>query len=270
MAKANRIQFTDGHIAYNPTYSPQDTMTTYPANATSAKKTTTSNSQNDSITAVPVGQAVVKQALNNQFDSSLNPGFKERIYKILNGERPDTQLKQYVPNIAMQRQTQDLNGGQQLQNPNELIKRAISMSSDQMKERDVLYPLPIKNGRWGSGNIYHRPFVHNGDGTTSTMVSQVFSDGDGHHVIMNVTPDGQILSGDEAQKRYYEVGDNGVATFDSLDDALNFDAALHPREVQRLKYQNDPNALAQYEYDLARADHPDWFDRNGAYIGSRS
>ena len=30
MAKANRIQFTDGHFAYNPTYSPQDVMADAP------------------------------------------------------------------------------------------------------------------------------------------------------------------------------------------------------------------------------------------------
>ena len=62
------------------------------------------------------------------------------------------------------------------QNRDELIQRALSMqdaSPDQMRERDVLYPLPIGNGRWDSGNIYQRPFVKNDDGTTSTMVSQV-------------------------------------------------------------------------------------------------
>ena len=159
------------------------------------------------------------------------------------------------------------------QNRDELIQRALSMqdaSPDQMRERDVLYPLPIGNGRWDSGNIYQRPFVKNDDGTTSTMVSQVFTDDNGNHVIMNVTPDGKILSDEDAQKRYYEVGDNGVATFDNLDDALKFDNALHPREVQRLKYQNDPAALQQYAYDLERADHPEWFDQSGAYIGQQA
>lgn len=159
------------------------------------------------------------------------------------------------------------------QNRDELIQRALSMqnaSPDQMRERDVLYSLPIGNGRWDSGNIYQRPFVKNDDGTTSTMVSQVFTDDNGNHVIMNVTPDGKILSDEDAQKRYYEVGDNGVATFDNLDDALKFDNALHPREVQRLKYQNDPAALQQYAYDLERADHPEWFDQSGAYIGQQA
>ena len=159
------------------------------------------------------------------------------------------------------------------QNRDELIQRALSMqnaSPDQMRERDVLYSLPIGNGRWDSGNIYQRPFVKNDNGTTSTMVSQVFTDDNGNHVIMNVTPDGKILSDEDAQKRYYEVGDNGVATFDNLDDALKFDNALHPREVQRLKYQNNPAALQQYAYDLERADHPEWFDQSGAYIGQQA
>lgn len=49
--------------------------------------------------------------------SSLSPGFKERVYKILNGERPEAQLQQFVPNAAMQRQTQDLGDGSKLMNP---------------------------------------------------------------------------------------------------------------------------------------------------------
>lgn len=49
--------------------------------------------------------------------SALSPGFKERVYKILNGERPEAQLQQFVPNAAMQRQTQDLGDGSKLMNP---------------------------------------------------------------------------------------------------------------------------------------------------------
>ena len=148
MAKANRIQFTDGHFAYNPTYSPQDVMADAPANATPAKQITTGQAQNNSVTAGPVGQAMASQDLKNklmgnfadklapdnpvnpetyqykgqygntwkptvynqntlnQYDkglqaardwdakSSLSPGFKERVYKILNGERPQAQLEQ--------------------------------------------------------------------------------------------------------------------------------------------------------------------------------
>lgn len=49
--------------------------------------------------------------------SALSPGFKERVYKILNGDRPEAQLQQFVPNAAMQRQTQDLGDGSKLMNP---------------------------------------------------------------------------------------------------------------------------------------------------------
>ena len=179
MAKANRIQFTDGHFAYNPTYSPQDVMADAPANATPAKQITTGQAQNNSVTAGPVGQAMASQDLKNklmgnfadklapdnpvnpetyqykgqygntwkptvynqdaltQYDkglqaardwdanSSLSPGFKERVYKILNGERPQAQLDQYVPNAAMQYQTQGLKDGSQLQNPNTNPKMAL-------------------------------------------------------------------------------------------------------------------------------------------------
>ena len=188
MAKANRIQFTDGHFAYNPTYSPQDVMADAPANATPAKQVTTGQAQNNSVTAGPVGQAMASQDLKNklmgnfadklapdnpvnpetyqykgqygntwkptvynqdaltQYDkglqaardwdakSSLSPGFKERVYKILNGERPQAQLEQYVPNAAMQYQTQDLKDGSQLQNPNTNPDMALQWNVQKLKE----------------------------------------------------------------------------------------------------------------------------------------
>lgn len=188
MAKANRIQFTDGHFAYNPMYSPQDVMADAPANATPAKQVTTGQAQKNSVTAGPVGQAMASQDLKNklmgnfadklapdnpvnpetyqykgqygntwkpkvynqdalaQYDkglqaardwdarSSLSPGFKERVYKILNGERPQAQLDQYVPNAAMQYQTQDLKDGSQLQNPNTNPDMALQWNVQKLKE----------------------------------------------------------------------------------------------------------------------------------------
>ena len=185
MAKANRIQFTDGHFAYNPVYSPQDVMADAPANAAPAKQVTTGQEQKNSVTAGPVGQAMASQALKNnlmgnfadklaptnpvnpetyqykgqygntwkpkvytlnQYDkglqaardwdskSSLRPGFKERVYKILNGERPQAQLEQYVPNAAMQHQTQDLKDGSQLQNPNTNPDMALQWNVQKLKE----------------------------------------------------------------------------------------------------------------------------------------
>lgn len=188
MSRTNRIQFTDGHIAYNPTYSPQDVMADAPANAAPAKQVTTGQAQKNSVTAGPVGQAMASQALKNnlmgnfadklaptnpvnpetyqykgqygntwkptvynqdalnQYDkglqaardwdakSSLSPGFKERVYKILNGERPQAQLEQYVPNAAMQYQIQDLKYGSQLQNPNTNPDMALQWNVQKLKE----------------------------------------------------------------------------------------------------------------------------------------
>lgn len=188
MAKANRIQFTDGHFAYNPTYSPQDVMADAPPNAAPAKQVTTGQEQKNSVTAGPVGQAMASQALKNnlmgnftdklsptnpvnpetyqykgqygntwkptvynqdalnQYDkglqaardwdskSSLSPGFKERVYKILNGERPQAQLEQYIPNAAMKYQTKDFNDGSQLQNPNTNPELALQWNVQKLKE----------------------------------------------------------------------------------------------------------------------------------------
>ena len=188
MAKVNRIQFTDGHFAYNPVYSPQDVMADAPANAAPAKQVTTGQAQKNSVTAGPVGQAMASQALKNnlmgnfadklaptnpanpetyqykgqygntwkpkvynqdtlnQYDkglqaardwdskSSLSSGFKERVYKILNGERPQAQLEQYIPNAAMKYQTQDLKDGSQLQNPNTNPDMALQWNVQKLKE----------------------------------------------------------------------------------------------------------------------------------------
>ena len=188
MAKTNRIQFTDGHLAYNPTYSPQDVMANAPASATPAKEVTTGQAQKNSVTAGPVGQAMASQALKNsmlgnfadklapsnpvspenyqykgqygntwkptvynrdalaQYDkglqaardwdskSSLSPGFKERVYKIINGERPEAQLEQYVPNEAMKYQTKDFNDGSKLQNPNTNPELAMQWNVQKLRE----------------------------------------------------------------------------------------------------------------------------------------
>lgn len=210
MAKTNRIQFTDGHFAYNPTYSPQDVMANAPASATPAKEVTTGQAQKNSVTAGPVGQAMASQALKNsllgnfadkaapsnpvspetyqykgqygntwkptvynqdalnQYDkglqaardwdskSSLRPGFKERVYKILNGERPEAQLEQYVPNAAMQYQTQDLKDGSQLQNPSKNPELAMLWNLNKLKElhpdwdANTLYNYMNQNFNWQS------------------------------------------------------------------------------------------------------------------------
>lgn len=149
------------------------------------------------------------------------------------------------------------------------IERAIQLQDtpDQLNERDVLYPLPTKGlTSWGPADIYRRPFVDNDDGSTSTMVTSIYDDDGGYHVIAGVGGDGTMYSDDDAIKRAQEVGDNKIATFDNLADAEAFDNALHPREVMRLKYRNNPQALQQYAYDLERADHPDRFGANGNYI----
>ena len=149
------------------------------------------------------------------------------------------------------------------------IERAIQLQNtpDQLNERDVLYPLPTRGlTSWGPADIYRRPFVDNDDGSTSTMVTSIYDDDDGYHVIAGVGSDGTMYSDNDAIRRAQEVGDNKIATFGNLADAEAFDNALHPREVMRLKYRNNPQALQQYAYDLERADHPDRFDANGNYI----
>ena len=64
----------------------------------------------------------LQQAQNWDSKSSLTPGFKERVYKIINGDQPQAQLSQYVPNAAQQRQTSDLGDGSTMMNPSNPVQ----------------------------------------------------------------------------------------------------------------------------------------------------
>lgn len=75
MAKPNRISFTDGHIAYNPTFSPEDLLASAPPSATPAKQVTTGQEQSNSLTAGPVGQAA-QSYVSQQLRDSLGKGFE--------------------------------------------------------------------------------------------------------------------------------------------------------------------------------------------------
>lgn len=192
MAKPNRIQFTDGQFAYDPTYNFQDVAGSAPANATPPKQVTTGQEQKTDVTAGPIGQAtqrLASQKLQDQMlgnfaqhkvntsnpldpenykytgqygaswspevynrdalekydqglqaarawdaQSSLSPGFKERIYNILNGGRPEAQLTAYVPNAAMQYQTSNPGDGSVMQNPNTNPELALQWNVDQLRK----------------------------------------------------------------------------------------------------------------------------------------
>lgn len=66
--------------------------------------------------------------------SSLRPNFKERIYNILNGGRPEAQLTPYVPNAAMQYQTSNPGDGSVMQNPNTNPELALQWNVDQLRK----------------------------------------------------------------------------------------------------------------------------------------
>jgi len=59
----------------------------------------------------------LQQAKDWDAQSSLSPGFKQRVYQILNGQRPEAQLSQYVPNAAQTASVTPLNDGSTMMNP---------------------------------------------------------------------------------------------------------------------------------------------------------
>jgi hypothetical protein len=132
---------------------------------------------------------------------------------------------------------------------------------DNIMNKKEVAPLP-KQGMisWGGAEIYHRPFVHNSDGTVSTIYGGYEGDDiNGYRVRTGISPQGEFYSNP------FDRTDNIVATFDNMYNAENFEKARHDREEQRLEYENKPFKLQEFIHQMELADHPDRFNPNGTY-----
>lgn len=91
----------------------------------------------------------------------------------------------------------------------------------------------------GNIDLAARPVVKNSDGTISTVRSMSFEDKDGKETLIpTVSPDGKILSNEDAIKLYRETGQH-LGKFDSPDDATAYAKSLHTQQ-EKMYAKNAP------------------------------
>jgi hypothetical protein len=93
----------------------------------------------------------------------------------------------------------------------------------------------LPRGQIEEGNIdlFNRPQVRNPDGSVSTVFSMSQSDGQHEVLIPRVSPDGRMLSPQEAWQNYLQTGQH-LGKFTSPKHATEYAQALH-RQQENLK-----------------------------------
>lgn len=106
-------------------------------------------------------------------------------------------------------------------------------------------------GMLSAGNIDvgHRPVVQNADGTISTVRSMSFGE-DGREVLVpTVSPDGRLLSDDDAINLYRTTGEN-LGTFNSPDAATMFARNLHDGQEAQYSAGQAPSTAPMPNNDV--------------------
>ncbi|MBB5663262.1 hypothetical protein GGE68_001438 [Rhizobium leguminosarum] len=83
----------------------------------------------------------------------------------------------------------------------------------------------------GNIDLAHRPIVKNADGSISTVRSMSFNEDGKEILVPTVSPDGRILSDDDAINLYHQTGQN-LGMFDTPDNATAYAQTLHNQQEQ--------------------------------------
>jgi hypothetical protein len=127
-------------------------------------------------------------------------------------------------------------------------------------------PAGTPAGQVQAGNIdlAKRPVVKNSDGTISTVRSMSFEEDGKEILVPTVSPDGKILSDQQAIDLYHKTGQN-LGVFDTPEHADAYAQALH--EAQARYYDNRSNGTAAI-IGAAAANHIPNIIANGFFRNS--
>lgn len=114
-------------------------------------------------------------------------------------------------------------------------------------------PVGEFKGMLAAGNIdlAKRPVVKNADGSISTVRSMSFEDGGQEVLIPTVSPEGKILSDDDAIDLYRETG-QFLGKFDTPEDADTYAEALHEAQA---RYYNQRSSGTKAVLDAVTQTH---------------
>ena len=108
-----------------------------------------------------------------------------------------------------------------------------SFSLSRMGRQGKAGPIGPFPGMIAQGNIdlAHRPVVQNPDGSISTVRSMSFGTDNGEVLVPTVSPDGRIMSDDEAMQLYGNTGQT-LGVFDTPEHADMYAKALHQAQAR--------------------------------------